>query len=157
VKPAGARTQRTRRGRGPFAIEQAARHFCRHEADVRTIRVGFGRVRANFLGSLAFSSWHGRCKSLDMRNLSYALDGDWSRVSETSPCPICGSDRSCRTHVDEAFVCCVQRPSDWRLTNGGWLHRVHSTASQIVSRLAQQPENLSTDWKALPTRPGAHP
>lgn len=59
-----------------------------------------------------------------MRHYSNGLDGDWDRVTGTAPCPICGGDAECRTHLAEAFVCCVQRPSDWRLNNGGWLHRL---------------------------------
>lgn len=59
-----------------------------------------------------------------MRHISNGLDGDWDRVTGTAPCPICGGDADCRTHSNEAFVCCVQRPSEWRLNNGGWLHRL---------------------------------
>jgi len=59
-----------------------------------------------------------------MRHFSNGLDGDWDRVTGTAPCPICGGDADCRRHLDEGFVCCVQTPSDWRLNNGGWLHRV---------------------------------
>lgn len=138
-------------------VRAPPRHFCGCEAEVRTICEDAGERSSDSRGVWHFPAGTATARAPDMRNLANALDGDWSRVSETSPCPICGSDRSCRTHVDEAFACCVQRPSDWRLTNGGWLHRVQSTATQIVSRLAQQPENLSTDWKALPSRPGAHP
>ncbi len=61
-----------------------------------------------------------------MRHSSNALDGDWNRVTGSAPCPVCGSAANCRTHSDEAFVCCVQRPSDWRLSNGGWLHRLEA-------------------------------
>jgi hypothetical protein len=53
-----------------------------------------------------------------------AFDGDWQRVSGTTPCPVCGGLEDCRTHVEEAFACCLRRPSDWRLDNGGWLHRI---------------------------------
>ena len=56
----------------------------------------------------------------------HGQDGDWNRVSGVTPCPICGSEADCRTHADEAFACCVQQPSEWRLTNGGWLHRIAS-------------------------------
>jgi len=59
-----------------------------------------------------------------MRHFSNGLDGDWDRVTGSAPCPICGGDADCRTHSNEAFVCCVQRPSEWRLSNGGWLHRI---------------------------------
>jgi hypothetical protein len=66
-----------------------------------------------------------------MRHFSNALDGDWNRVTGTAPCPVCGGDANCRTHSDEAFVCCVQRPSDWRLNNGGWLHRLQVSSAVV--------------------------
>src|SRR5678815_2827152 len=53
-----------------------------------------------------------------------AIDADWERVSASRPCPICGCDNACRRHVVDAFVCCARQPSDWPLTDGGWLHRV---------------------------------
>jgi hypothetical protein len=71
----------------------------------------------------------------DMRHFSNGLDGDWNRVTGTTPCPICGGDADCRTHSDEAFACCVQRPSEWRLNNGGWLHRVAVTAEKFTRDL----------------------
>jgi len=53
-----------------------------------------------------------------------ALDADWLCVSIATPCPICGGSSNCRTHTDENFACCLHEPSEWRLDNGGWLHRV---------------------------------
>ena len=52
------------------------------------------------------------------------LDADWTRVSLAAPCPICGDARECRTHVEEEFACCLHEPSQWRLVDGGWLHRI---------------------------------
>ena len=69
-----------------------------------------------------------------MRHFSNALDGDWNRVSGTTPCPICGGEEGCRTHSDEAFACCVHHPSDWRLNNGGWLHRVDAAQGSLEFR-----------------------
>lgn len=69
-----------------------------------------------------------------MRHFSNGPDGDWNRVTGSAPCPVCGGDVDCRTHSEEAFVCCVQRPSDWRLSNGGWLHRLDVT--RAVSSVA---------------------
>ena len=66
-----------------------------------------------------------------MRHFTNGLDGDWIRVSRTAPCPVCGGAADCRTHSEEAFACCVQQPSEWRLNNGGWLHRV--VASSVRS------------------------
>jgi hypothetical protein len=70
-----------------------------------------------------------------MRHFSNGLDGDWDRVTGAAPCPVCGGDADCRTHSDEAFVCCVQRPSDWRLNNGGWLHRLASNRLEVSGGL----------------------
>ena len=63
--------------------------------------------------------------------VSQSLDGDWDRVSGATPCPVCGGAEECRTHADQAFACCVQRPSDWRLSNGGWLHRIRSSDAEL--------------------------
>jgi hypothetical protein len=71
-----------------------------------------------------------------MRHFSNGMDGDWNQVSVTAPCPICGADADCRTHSEEAFACCVQRPSDWRLNNGGWLHRVVAESGRALGVLA---------------------
>jgi hypothetical protein len=60
-----------------------------------------------------------------MRANVQALDGDWNRVTGAEPCPVCGGPTECRLHSDESFACCVRQPSDWRLENGGWLHRVN--------------------------------
>jgi hypothetical protein len=51
-------------------------------------------------------------------------EGDWNRVTMEMPCPICGGRVDCHMHAVEAFACCVQEPSEWRLSNGGWLHRI---------------------------------
>lgn len=70
-----------------------------------------------------------------MRSVAEAnhTDHDWIQVSSAAPCPICGSGRSCRIHADEAFACCTRQPSDWRLSNGGWLHRVEVVEPQDVA------------------------
>lgn len=64
---------------------------------------------------------------------AYGVEADWKRVSPAMPCPVCGGFGDCRTHADEAFACCVQRPSDWRLTNGGWLHRLATRSASAVA------------------------
>ena len=53
-----------------------------------------------------------------------AVDTEWEHVTEQEPCPVCGRDSGCQSHTQGAFVCCVRCPSEWLLTNGGWLHRV---------------------------------
>lgn len=59
------------------------------------------------------------------------VDYDWIQVSSVAPCPICGAGQDCRIHADEAFACCIREPSDWRLSNGGWLHRVDVELEQL--------------------------
>ena len=76
------------------------------------------------------------------------LDADWTRVSLTTPCPICGLALECRTHVEEEFACCLHEPSDWRLANGGWLHRIERTAieaSLILASAEPRPTGASSD------------
>jgi hypothetical protein len=58
------------------------------------------------------------------RSVEAAVDVEWDNVTERDPCPICGSDSGCHRHAEFAFVSCSRRPSEWPLTNGGWLHRV---------------------------------
>jgi hypothetical protein len=65
-----------------------------------------------------------RSSRLDLARHRAPIDADWDGVSERSPCPICGGDSGCLSHAALAFVCCARRPSEWPLTNGGWLHRV---------------------------------
>lgn len=59
--------------------------------------------------------------------LSAAIDSDWSVVTDSKPCPICGSAAGCSIHSDADFACCAREPSQWKLTNGAWLHRVGGT------------------------------
>jgi hypothetical protein len=60
------------------------------------------------------------------------VDTEWRNVSERSPCPICGASEACRTHPDGHFACCAQKPSEWPMTNGAWLHRIAlSSASEV--------------------------
>lgn len=69
-------------------------------------------------------------------------DGDWNRVSGATPCTICGGRGDCRTHVDEAFAWCVEQPSDWCLTDGGWLHRIEQEALTISAGHARKAPEL---------------
>ena len=48
---------------------------------------------------------------------------EWQSVSSRHPCRVCGKTRGCHFQADDAFVCCVNRPSEWPLTTGAWLHR----------------------------------
>jgi hypothetical protein len=65
--------------------------------------------------------------------LTAAIDSDWSIVTESKPCPICGSAVGCSLHSNAEFACCAREPSDWKLTNGAWLHRVQSALRMPAS------------------------
>jgi hypothetical protein len=69
--------------------------------------------------------------------LSAAIDSDWKLVSQGRPCPVCGAEDTCGVHVVDDFACCARAPSDWKLTNGSWLHRVES--QREVARVAEMP------------------
>jgi hypothetical protein len=56
--------------------------------------------------------------------LSAVIDSDWKQVSQERPCPICGAEHACSVHMVDAFVSCAREPSQWKLTNGSWLHRI---------------------------------
>jgi hypothetical protein len=56
-------------------------------------------------------------------------DADWDDVSPHRPCSVCGAGSSCRRHIDNAFVSCARRQSQWPLTNGAWLHRLTELAA----------------------------
>ena len=71
-------------------------------------------------------------------NVEHGVDADWTSVSGTTPCPVCGGFERCRTHVAEQLACCVAEPSEWRLANGGWLHRLELTPA-VAARLAGEP------------------
>jgi hypothetical protein len=61
--------------------------------------------------------------------LSAAIDSDWRLVSQERPCPVCGSEDACSIHTQDAFACCAREPSDWKLTNGAWLHKLQAQSS----------------------------
>jgi hypothetical protein len=54
---------------------------------------------------------------------------EWILVTERHPCPMCGAVAGCLRASDAAFASCTRRPSDWRLTNGSWLHRLATLAT----------------------------
>jgi hypothetical protein len=61
--------------------------------------------------------------------LSAAIDSDWRLVSQGRPCPVCGADDVCSVHTVDDFACCAREPSEWKLTNGSWLHRLRTSGS----------------------------
>jgi hypothetical protein len=63
--------------------------------------------------------------------LSAAIDSDWKLVSQGRPCPVCGAEDTCGVHVVDEFACCARAPSEWKLTNGSWLHRIESLKSPV--------------------------
>lgn len=58
---------------------------------------------------------------------------EWILVSERHPCPMCGAIDGCLRASDAAFACCAHRPSDWRLTNGSWLHRLACLGAEVLA------------------------
>lgn len=58
--------------------------------------------------------------------LTAAIDSDWKLVSQERPCPVCGAEDTCGVHTVDEFACCARAPSEWKLTNGSWLHRLQS-------------------------------
>lgn len=61
--------------------------------------------------------------------LSAAIDSEWKLVSSSHPCPVCGADDGCSVHTVDDFACCAREPSDWKLTNGSWLHRLRTSGT----------------------------
>ncbi len=53
-----------------------------------------------------------------------SIDIDWRAVSLHKPCPVCGGPSGCTYHGQAPFVGCANKPSDWPLTSGSWLHRL---------------------------------
>jgi hypothetical protein len=53
---------------------------------------------------------------------SAVIDSDWKQVSQAMPCPVCGAHYACSVHTVEHFAFCAHAPSEWKLTNGSWLH-----------------------------------
>jgi hypothetical protein len=72
-----------------------------------------------------------------MRANIEGLDGEWARVSGSDPCPICGAGSDCRKHTEGTFVSCSREPSDWRLENGGWLHKLEARSRPSEIRLKE--------------------
>ena len=68
---------------------------------------------------------------------SPAIDSDWKLVSQGRPCPVCGAEDTCGVHVVDDFACCARAPSEWKLTNGSWLHRLQSPT--VVAHVADMP------------------
>ncbi|MEN9579591.1 MAG: hypothetical protein RJA70_2600 [Pseudomonadota bacterium] len=77
-------------------------------------------------------------------------DTSWSFVTESKPCPVCGSLGGCRRHVNADFACCERRASEWKLTTGAWLHRItpvfsrNATATSVLLSGAEPPARLAT-------------
>jgi hypothetical protein len=56
----------------------------------------------------------------------------WQAVSVRHPCPVCGSARGCQVQDNPGYACCENRPSDWPLTNGAWLHRTDVSGERSI-------------------------
>ena len=53
-----------------------------------------------------------------------AVEDEWTFVSATRPCTICGGHDRCRRGSEDEFACCSRVSSEWPLSAGGWVHRV---------------------------------
>lgn len=62
--------------------------------------------------------------------LSAAIDSDWRLVSSERPCPVCGANDACSVHTLDEFACCAREPSQWKLTDGSWLHRINRVSTE---------------------------
>lgn len=62
-----------------------------------------------------------------------SADAVWRGVSSRKPCPVCGGSEGCFIHEEDVFASCAERPSDWPLTNGTWLHRLAQAAHPSVT------------------------
>jgi hypothetical protein len=58
-------------------------------------------------------------------------DIEWITVSSRRPCPVCGNDHQCQVQSEGEFAACAQRPSDWPMVSGAWLHRLEQTAESL--------------------------
>ncbi len=69
--------------------------------------------------------------------LSHAIDTEWRLVNSSRPCPVCGAHDACSIHTQDDFACCAREPSEWKLTNGAWLHKVRASGvASVVGSLA---------------------
>jgi hypothetical protein len=62
--------------------------------------------------------------------LSAAIESDWRLVSREHPCPVCGASDACSVHTLDEFACCAREPSQWKLTDGSWLHRINRVSTE---------------------------
>jgi hypothetical protein len=76
--------------------------------------------------------------------LSAAIDSDWRLVSQARPCPVCGAEDTCGVHTVDDFASCARAPSEWKLTNGSWLHRLQAP-SEAPSATAHLPPAANTN------------
>ena len=76
--------------------------------------------------------------------LTAAIDSDWRLVSQERPCPICGARDACSIHTQDAFACCAREPSEWKLTNGSWLHRLQAQQSIELVDAARRADLAAT-------------
>lgn len=69
-----------------------------------------------------------------------SLEAEWTFVSTTAPCKICGGHDGCRRGFDDAFACCTRRSSEWPLTAGGWVHRMVEVEVEaaVIPRLVRR-------------------
>jgi hypothetical protein len=72
---------------------------------------------------------------------------NWSRVSQSDPCPVCRKEKWCTVSPDGFVVRCKRVPSDEKADGGdgeAWIHRIGGDGPVAPTRLAW-PEDERTD------------
>jgi hypothetical protein len=73
-------------------------------------------------------------------------DAEWTFVTATNPCQICGACEGCRSGFEGQFACCMHQCSQWPLLPGGWLHRLEA---QIADAFGDSYPDYVDDHRAL--------
>jgi hypothetical protein len=117
---------------GPPWSNVCAKRACEPNCPARAERAHWPGANPDLLGiSAVQDAGTGTAIGLSMTRaiLSAAIDSDWRLVSQERPCPVCGAEDTCGVHTVDKFACCSRAPSEWKLTNGSWLHRLQPAAN----------------------------
>ena len=81
--------------------------------------------------------------------LSAAIDSEWKLVSHGRPCPVCGGNDECSVHNVDEFACCAREPSEWKLTNGSWLHRLRPSGTVPAMAGVVAPQSTAANGNGI--------
>jgi len=75
----------------------------------------------------------------------------WHRVSQKTPCKVCGKPDWC-TFLEDGTACCMRVASDKQARNGGYIHKSQSDRRIVVHRSMPPPRPIKADslisgWK----------